>query len=318
MAVWDLYSKRQKQLRGETPDVYTYDEIPDALAVQIVHIWHDTLGDSTLYLNGQSFFTGTYHAYKEIVDILRRERGEFTLPCAPSYKNRGHLSELVGYLMQETEVEKALDVIELTFRCIDQLTRKHEYLRLSPREAEKRADDAIAELNKRFREHGVGYQFCDGMIVRIDSEFVHAEVVKPALALLRAADYAGAQAEFLNAHEHYRHGRMKEALQECLKAFESVMKIICAKRHWPHPANATSSALIQVLFEKDLIPPFWQSHFSGLRSSLEGGVPTARNKLGGHGQGTEVVDVPNHLVAYVLHMTASAIVYLAEAEKALP
>jgi hypothetical protein len=47
---------------------------------------------------------------------------------------------------------------------------------------------------------------------------------------------------------------------------------------------------------------------------LESAVPTVRNRLGGHGQGREVVDVPAYLVAYVLHMTAATIVFLAEAE----
>jgi hypothetical protein len=44
LAIYDLYSKRQKKLRGEVPDVYTYDEIPEPLRVQILHIWQDTLG----------------------------------------------------------------------------------------------------------------------------------------------------------------------------------------------------------------------------------------------------------------------------------
>jgi hypothetical protein len=96
------------------------------------------------------------------------------------------------------------------------------------------------------------------------------------------------------------------------------MKSICIKRRWPHDANATSKTLIQVLFDKNMVPPFWAQHFSALRATLESGVPTARNRLGGHGQGTEVVDVPTYLVAYVLHQTASAIVFLVEAEKALP
>jgi hypothetical protein len=46
-------------------------------------------------------------------------------------------------------------------------------------------------------------------------------------------------------------------------------------------------------------------------------VPTGRNKLSGHGQGSTPKDVPDHLAAYMLHMTASAIVFLAEAEAAL-
>ena len=46
--------------------------------------------------------------------------------------------------------------------------------------------------------------------------------------------YAGANDEFLRAHEHYRHKRHKECLNECLKAFESMMKAICKKRRWPY------------------------------------------------------------------------------------
>lgn len=38
MSTFDLYSKRQKELRGEVPDVYTYESIPQPLKVQIVHI----------------------------------------------------------------------------------------------------------------------------------------------------------------------------------------------------------------------------------------------------------------------------------------
>lgn len=129
---------------------------------------------------------------------------------------------------------------------------------------------------------------------------------------MRAPEFAGAQAEFLKAHEHYRHGNDKETLAECLKAFESVMKIICQKRGWAHDANATSKGLLDVLFVNELIPKFWQQHFTSLRSSLESGIPTARNRLGGHGQGSSVTEVPPAIVSYVLHMTASAIVFLCE------
>jgi len=65
------------------------------------------------------------------------------------------------------------------------------------------------------------------------------------------------------------------------------------------------------VFEKGLVPPIWAQHFSGLRGMLESGVPTARNRLGGHGQGTDIVDVPKHFVAFAIHQTAAAIVFLA-------
>lgn len=312
VGVFDIYSKRQKELRGEVPDVYTYDNIPPPLKVQIIYIWNETLGSQGDYANPH---VGTQGAYQFIVKTLCQEYGVFNLLGKEMYE-RNCLSELGTFLLAERDPERALDAIELSFRLIDRMTRKWGYLRRE--DASERADDAIAELNARFQEHGVGYAFEDGEIIRVDSQLLHAEAVKPALILLGAPEYVGAQAEFLTAHEHYRHGREKEALAECLKALESVVKAICTKRSWGHDPNASAKALIEVLFDRGLVPAFWSSHFQALRSTLEAGVPTARNKLGGHGQGSEVVQVPKHLVAYVLHMTASAIVFLAEAEKALP
>lgn len=44
--IFDLFSKRQKKLRGDVPDVYVYDNIPNALRVQIIHIWSDSFSRS--------------------------------------------------------------------------------------------------------------------------------------------------------------------------------------------------------------------------------------------------------------------------------
>lgn len=312
MGIFDLFSKRQRRLRGDVPDVYSYDEIPEPLRVQIVHIWQDSIGNANDYNAG---YLGAYGAYKLIVETLCREYGVFKLPGAKEYGDRNYFSELANFVLQEQDTDKILDAIELSFRVIDRMTRDYNYLHRQS--ASEIADDALAEVNARFQEHAVGFQFLDGEIIRIDSKLIHAEVVRPALALLHQREYAGAQAEFLKAHEHYRHGNAKEALSECLKALESVMKAICIKRKWQHSSNATCSALIQCCLDNGLIPVFWTQHFSALRSTIESGVPTARNKLGGHGQGSSIVSVPLHLVSYVLHMTASAIVFLVESERSL-
>ena len=216
-------------------------------------------------------------------------------------------AELKKFLLAEENIEKTIDAIEISFLYLESLY-KH-----APSEIE----DYIKELNYRFREHGVGYQYTNGKIIRIDSHLIHSEVVKPALALLNQKHYAGAQEEFLKAYEHYRKGNAKEALSECLKAFESVMKAICDKRGWGYNSTAQAKHLIQACLDNGLIPPFWESHYSSLRSLLESSVPTGRNKLSGHGQGTTPTTVPDHLVAYMLHMTASAIVFLAEADRNL-
>ena len=38
MKDYELFSKRQKQLRGEVPEVYQYEDIPQKLRVQISYI----------------------------------------------------------------------------------------------------------------------------------------------------------------------------------------------------------------------------------------------------------------------------------------
>lgn len=315
MAVFDLFSKRQKALRGDMRDMYVYDVLPQPLRVQIVHILNDAIGGSQEY--GETYHARhkqTFGAYKFIVETLCREYGTFILPNTEQnpFQVRDYLSELANFLLKERDVERALDAIDLAFRYIDRIIR--------PERGPKWADDAISELNIRFREHGIGYEYTNDELIRIDSQLLHSEAVKPALRLLSdTPEYAGAQAEFLTAFEHYRRGRKKEAIGEALKALESVMKAICTKRKWPFDASAQAKGLIDVIFAHNLIPAFLTSHFSALRSTLESGVPTMRNKLpAAHGQGVAVVDVPEHLVAYILHLTASAIVLLTEAERALP
>ena len=93
------------------------------------------------------------------------------------------------------------------------------------------------------------------------------------------------------------------------------MKSICTKRGWPHQPTDTAKPLLDVMFKQGLIPSFMQSHFTGLRATLEAGVPTVRNKLGGHGQGTAQVEVPEFLAAYALHLTATNILLLVQADK---
>lgn len=307
MSIIDIFSKRQKALRGEMPDVYTYDRIPESLKNQIVHIMLDALGSG-----------GHYHAYPavpacydHITNALCREYGVFYL----SGDQPGHISkieDLYKFFLRENNIEKILDVIELSFQMIDEHTRTHGYL--GKRDPSGDADRAIDELNGRFKEHGVGYCFAGGKIVRIDSEFIHSETVRPALRILDRRQYAGAQEEFLKAHENYRNGNAKEALNECLKSLESVMKTICDKRGWAYDERATASKLIDICFNNGLVPSFWQSQFDALRSLLKSGVPTARNRLGGHGQGATPKPVPGYVAGYALHMTAAAIVFLADAE----
>lgn len=94
MAIFDLFSKRQKKLRGEVPDVYTYDVIPDSLRVQIVHIWQDSNGNDTEYHDS---YLRVKESYKFIVETLCREYGVFELVNIRN-RSRHYMEELIKIL----------------------------------------------------------------------------------------------------------------------------------------------------------------------------------------------------------------------------
>lgn len=304
MAIFDLFSKRQRRARGEVPDVYVYDKLPRALKVQIIHIIEDAIGIDNY---GSS---NVLRLYEFINKALCREYGVFEL-----IKNaQSDQFSIFNFFLQETSVERSLDVVELCFKYISYIAEDRNFKYQTDRKIEP--EDAILELNERFRENGVGFQFESGEIIRVDSEFIHSEAVKPTLAILRAPGFKGANEEFLQAHEHYRHGRHKECLVDCLKAFESTMKAICKIRQWEIKPNDTAKALIATCFSNGLIPNYLETQFASIRSALESGVPTVRNKNGGHGQGAEPIAVPEYMARYALNLTATSILFIVDAHNA--
>jgi hypothetical protein len=256
MAVWELYSKRRKKELGQLPDVFTYDSIPSALRTQVVHMWDEAIGvpyRRNMMAGESEKIQGTY---LQIAQILRREYGLFKLSTSRDPSDKGEAREdLVNWFLKEQDNERVLDAIELTFRIIDVYCGDDRYLH--KRNNRKIADGVVEELNIRFKEHGVGYQFAEGKLLRVDSQLVHSEAVIPALTVLRGERYAGAQEEFLSAFEHYRHGKKEEALVDACKSFESTMKAICDKRDWAYDKNrATASDLVNICLSQGLIPPF--------------------------------------------------------------
>ena len=308
MGVYDIYSKRKRaQEKAGQPDVYRYDNIPEALRIQVIHIWRIAIG---------TWRKGNYDYSNEPPDniwiaihhILCRELGVFSLG-----KERDMpFEKCCTFLLGESNIDNVLSLIEVSFRMIERVCSKLSGSEKHQAEITQDSDDAITELNIRFKEHGIGYQYVSGIIIPVDSQYIHTEVVRPAISLLQRVGFDGASEEFLNAHKHYREGRNKEAIAEALKAFESTMKSICSFMSWEVPENATAKPLIDVCFSNGLIPKSLSSHFNSLRTTLESGLPTASNRLARHGQGQKVVIVPNFIAAYALHLAATNIVFLVE------
>jgi len=314
MPITDWFARRKKQELKPGADVYRYDNLPREFRVQVAYILKESLGfwRSTAPFHYCAHLPNVW--WEEIHNLAACERGNFQLDTEADEPFR----KCVNFLLK-AETDDALSLIEVAFRYLDAIVRdwpKHEVANLNL----TAPDEAIAQLNERFTQHGIGYFYAGGRIGRIDSEYLHTEAVKPALRLLReqGKGFDGPLEEFVKAHECHRKGEQKEAIGHALKAFESTMKSICAARNWTYDAQKdTAKDLIDIILKKNLIPDYLQSHFAGLRSMLEAGIPTVRNRTAGHGQGPSPTRVPEHLATYALHMTATNIVMLVEAHRAM-
>ena len=263
----------------------------------------DAIGDPDHATSNIAYNT-RHTIWSRIHGTMKRELGVQNLTG-----NRGSpRNRCRDFLFVYPDVDEVLSLIELAIVSLQSVPRGP----LGP----LAPGDAITELNIRFREHGIGYQYQGGQIITVESLYLHSEAVQPAITLLYDLQFEGALQEFMSAHGHFREGNNKDAIVAAENAFESTMKTICDLRGWDYSQKpATASNLLGVLFGKGFIPNELQSHFQALRTTLASGLPTVRNRegQGGHGQGSEVVVVPDYLAAYCLHLAATNIVFLIEA-----
>ena len=211
----------------------------------------------------------------------------------------------------------ALDLIDASFLYIDKVARKFDSREQKRRGISITADETIETLNVRFQRAGVGYRFDGGMLIRVDSELLHSEVVRPALVLLHQQGFEGPCAEFLKAHAHYRSGDTRAAITEANNAFESTLKVICDQSDWSYPKGATASRLLKVVRDNGLLPEYLDKSFDQLAATLNSGLPKVRGEEGAHGQGSEPRETPDHVAAYALHLAAAQILFLVEAHRAI-
>ena len=113
MAAFDIFSKRQKRIRGNVLDVYSYDRIPAPLRMQIVHVLRDMLGNERDY---DDPFSGIGRFYYRIERILCHEYGVDCLPAKYEdiYRAR-KMDDIFEFLCREQNVEKVLDVVQVCF-----------------------------------------------------------------------------------------------------------------------------------------------------------------------------------------------------------
>jgi len=298
--MYKLYSERIKESKGEL-DVYTYDRIPISFRNQLFCIICDVIKQIQ-----NSYYKDIW---LDLHDLYCREKGLKALGSNNTNYAGNAKSNFEEYI-SNAEDDDLLDLIDYIFHMFDKPIRNH-YASNSYNGIEEAIDEAITELNYRFKQHRLGYEFIQGEIIRIDNMVVHNAYIKPALHLLCEAGFEGAVQEYINAFEARRRGDNKAAIVEAEKAFESTMKAICSKRGFQYdPHKDAAKKLIEILKSNGFFPVYLENHLNIVAAALESGSPTVRNKTAGHGQGEEIIEIPDCYAEYVIGLVAVNIVLL--------
>jgi hypothetical protein len=317
MAAYATYATRVATAKAGVP---TYDDLPPFLRKQISQIFTECIGPGWRWPEGKFWNedwgvpNNANEIWEQIVRIMDREREAFDLPCGDvcAYEY------CIEYLRKSNDIDEVLSLIEICARKMMELA--DEFGPWAGRRRGATADPAegLVELNERFRQHGIGYQFENGEIIRVDSQYVHAEVMKEALRLLPEPGFEQANDEFMKAHRHLREGSLRDANTAALRAMETVLKVICDARGWAYQKGDTAERLLAVVQREGLFPEYLGGYFTNLIGAMKAGVPKIRDRKGGHGAAPADDPVPDHVAAFALHLTAANIVMLVKAYRALP
>ena len=164
--------------------------------------------------------------------------------------------------------------------------------------------DFQRELNSILDEEESEWRMIDGQLFKIDSQFLEMHVVARSYELLKAEGYEGALDELNQARNELSSGNVKGAIHNACKSVESVLKAVT------ETDSGNASHLIRQLNEIGFYDGLPEDVARAFGEEVLMVLPFMRNRLGGHGQGIAVVDVPRLYGELAVHLAATFILFI--------
>jgi hypothetical protein len=162
------------------------------------------------------------------------------------------------------------DTIEIASSCMDE-----------------NAKEALRQkVNQVFELHDCPWRISDGEFFKLDADFVGVRLASSAHDALAENHFAGAAEEYAKARQYLGAGDIREAISFAGHSFESVMTVLTKLEH------ANGDRLIKELAAQGFFDDLPETVRSGFADQVLRALPFLRNKLGGHGQGKDIVSIP--------------------------
>ena len=311
---FETYAQRKRrQERAGRPMQYTFDSAPPQLRYQIGVALKEGIGEYKII---DTYGLGNdgpddQVAFEVWQEIDRACRKEVAVYREFMREEDNFTDRVVAAIERIADFDEFLGIVEISCKVMESLIDKEQ--RYVDRTQSDAAAGALEEINWRFEQHGVGYQFQSGWIICKDNQFIHAEAIEPALAVLAAPEFAKANREFITAHRLYRNREFKDAVTAANRAFETMLKLICDFENWAYDKRARASDIVTVVSNNGLFTHDFDKGLEAYIAMLKTGLPGVRNEAGGHGEGLAAKEVTAGIARYAINLTASNVVFLGDA-----
>jgi hypothetical protein len=162
------------------------------------------------------------------------------------------------------------------------------------------------EVNEAFQEEECPWRLSEGAFFQMDSGFLAVHVLAKTQELLRAEQFQGALNEFAEARADLQAGDYKDAITKACKSFESALKTVLGRQ------DGNASDLIRAFVAAGFCNDLPEKHRSAFGESVLMALPFLGNRLGRHGQGSEVVDVPRPYAELAVHLAGAFIQFVVQ------
>lgn len=207
---------------------------------------------------------------EEAVRLLMIEHGWDSVPSTDAIEKEEY-SRAFHHIIRELEASIVFDLIELAMS----------FMEPNPREQCRKKVNEILDL------HDCPWTIADGEFFKLDSDFLGIRLAAEAHDVLAANRFAGAANEYAKARQELALHDVKDAIIQAGKSFESTMQIMTGMKH------SNADGLIRTMLKQGYFDDLPETIRQGFAEQVMKTLPFLRNKLAGHGQGAQIIEVPH-------------------------
>ena len=236
---------------------------------------------------GDSWVTST-DVITETMDTLRVSYGQEKLEARLPGGSRGPVNSLKEFV-EGCYPSQVLDVVEAFWHHLSGYSTQVPFSQA---------------VNEMFEDASCAWRLDEGEFFAVDQTFMGMRLAEMAEQSLNAKGFRGAHEEFREARQDLLAGDPKGCISNAQKAFESALKTVLATD------KGNASALIRQFVADGHVNDLPAEFRASFGEQVLMSVPTMGNRLGRHGQGANVVDVPAAYAQLTLEMAAAYLNFL--------